>query len=85
MQFTLLLSSLLSLSRPQEAPYFSLCLERTQPKMVSQSSPAQPQAAGPSPPHLRSQILAVQSSPPVYIQRPSSWKPTDAMFLLTPS
>lgn len=36
-------------------------------------------------PHLRSHIRAVQSSPPVYIQRPSSWKPTDAMFLLTPS
>lgn len=39
----------------------------------------------PGAPHLRSQIRAVQSSPPVYIQRPSSWKPTDAMFLLTPS
>lgn len=35
--------------------------------------------------HLRSQILAMQSSPPVYIHRPSSWKPTEVMFLLTPS
>ena len=43
------------------------------------------QAAPAQRPHLRSQIRAVQSSPPVYIQRPSSWKPTDATFLLTPS
>jgi len=35
--------------------------------------------------HLRSHICAMQSSPPVYIQRPSSWKPTEVMFLLTPS
>lgn len=35
--------------------------------------------------YLKSQMRAMQSSPPVYIQRPSSWKPTDVMFLLTPS
>ena len=33
----------------------------------------------------RSQILAVPSSPPVYIQRASSWNPTSITFFRIPS
>lgn len=59
-------------------------LHRQSPGLALAYPPGQ-QAAPAQRPHLRSQIRAVQSSPPVYIQRPSSWKPTDATFLLTPS